>query len=399
MFKGRSGCWTIIAVAAVLVLILFLVSRCQGLQLPFGQPTGLPVDLQEIIPTSWQVIQDQYKLCDFDNDGETEWMIVYKYDAAAGTGDSLIGGVVYDAQVNRVPQAPSDRSPYRSALLIPYKLLPDIYTDKGQGYLGETSVAVSLYPAQTGNECRGSEIIVQGYSGSGHPTRLSIFRWKDASVGYQGAHFVGNARVVASSPTGPITEVTTYNRLNDRSAVCDVQYYSRSPATTKDGLPPEVQFTRQDTAQTIDFCFGPPNDPAYPDGVVVALLRGNSPKDQENNPSPTGATYLTLNAVLPPELTGISGANRTVYRILSFTNRGTLASQPAQGYLCNPTQVAQVTSGDQVVWWCGRETAEILTEIKLEDGSPARVLWKLISIASDELNADVHWRIERADWG
>ncbi len=298
-----SWCWA---------SILFLLSRCEGFKSPFGQTTGLPVDLQKIIPASWQPIEDQYKESDFDHDGETEWLIIYRYDQTSKEEDptaedySLIGGVVYDAQVNRVPQAPSTQSPYRPALLIPYKLLPDIYPEKGQGYLGETSVKVDLYPPQDGNDSQDNEIIVQGFSGGNFPTRLSFFRWEGESVGYQGAHFVGNARVVFSSPTGPITEVTTYNRLNDRSAVCDVEYYSRSPAATKDGLPPKVEFTRHDAAQTIDFCFGPPNDPAYPEGVVVALLRGNRPQDKEGNPSPTGATYLTLNAVLPPELAGLA---------------------------------------------------------------------------------------------
>jgi hypothetical protein len=394
MFKNRSGCWTIIGVIVALGLILLLLSRCEDFKSPFGQTTVLPDNLRKIIPTSWEVIEDQYKACDFDDDGETEWLIVYRYDAVTEPTYSLIGGVVYDAQVNRVPQAPSTQSPYRPALLVPYKLLPDIYTEKGQGYLGETSDTVSLYP-QNENECRGSEIIVQGFSGGDFPTRLSIFRWKDESVGYQGAHFVGNARVVFPT-TGPITEVRTYNRLNDRSAVCDVQYYSRVPATTKDQLPPQLEFTRDDAAQTIDFCFGPPNDPAYPEGVVVALLRGNRPQDGENNPSPTGATYLMLNAALPAELAGLADTGKSTpekYRIISFINEGTLKSQPAQGHQCDSAQVIS----DSQTWWCGAEIADVRTEIVLSNG-PVQVRWHLSSIASDAVNADVHWRIEGAEW-
>jgi hypothetical protein len=156
-----------------------------------------------------------------------------------------------------------------------------------------------------------------------------------------------------------------------------------------------LKFTRNDTAQTIDFCFGPPNDPAYPEGVVTALLRGNRPQDEVDNPSPTGATYLTLNAVLPPELAGSKGPTPAKYRILSFTNRGTLGSQPAQGHPCDPAQVIS----DPDVWWCGQEKADVLTEMILPDGRTVRVLWQLISIASDKVNADVHWRVERAVWG
>jgi hypothetical protein len=395
MAKNRSGCWIVVGVALALILILFLLSRCSGTWSGFGQSTTLPVDLQDIIPTSWQVIQDQYKACDFDNDGENEYLIIYKYDAAAATGYSLIGGVVYDAQVNRVPQAPSDKSPYRPALLIPYKLLPDIYTGKGQGYLGETSVTVSLYPPQSGTTCKGSEIIVQGFSGSTYPTFFSIFRWDGAPVGYAGDHFVGNARVAFSTANEPITEVTTYNRLNVRSALCVVRYYSRPPGATKKDLPPRVKFASSDATQTVDFCFGSPNDPAYPEGVVVALLRGNSPQDQENNPSPTGKTYLTLNAVLPPELAGSSGSTPATYRILSVANQGTLGSQPAQGHLCDPNQVISGSG----TWWCSQERADVLTEITLSDGRTVRVIWQLSSIASDKVNADVHWRIVGAVLG
>jgi len=382
----------IIGVIVVVGLALVLLSRCTGISLPYGSSEELPVDLQKIIPTSWDVLEDQYKPCDFDSDGETEWLIIYNYDTSVGLNYNLVGGVVYDAQVNRVPQAPSDLSPYRPALLIPYKLLPDIYTKKGQGYLGETSVAVSLYPPEDKNACRGDEIIVQGFSGGGFPTRLSIFRWEGAAVGYPAEHFVGNARVVFSAPPEPITEVTTYNRLNDRSALCDVQYYSRPPASSKDQAPPLLKFTRHDTTQTIDFCFGPPNDPAYPEGVVAALLRGNSPKDAENNPSPTGATYLTLDATLSPGLEGLKGPTPTKHRVLSLTNQGVLGAQPAQGHPCDPASVVPGT------WWCGQETAEVLTEIELSDGQKVRVKWQLTSIASDKVNADVHWRIERAIW-
>ena len=156
----------------------------------------------------------------------------------------------------------------------------------------------------------------------------------DASIGYPAAHFVGNARVVFPAPPGPITEVTTYNRLNDRSAVCDVQYYSRSPASTKDrAAASEVQFTRQDAAQTIDFCFGPPNDPAYPEGVVAALLRGNSPKDAGEQPLTHRSHLSDAECRLAArDWTGLSGTqSRRCIASCHSPIRVRLRSQPAQG--------------------------------------------------------------------
>ena len=45
---------------------------------------------------------------------------------------------------------------------MPYKLLPDMYTDKGQGYLGEASAKVIPVPVPSGESCLGKEIVVTG---------------------------------------------------------------------------------------------------------------------------------------------------------------------------------------------------------------------------------------------
>ena len=146
----------LVSVAAVLILYSCLRSRAA-----VPGSTELPLNLQTIIPSTWAVVPNQYKLCDFDGDGENEYLIIYSYDPASVpsalpatpvppatpvAGRSLIGGVIYDTQVNRVPQAPGVQSPYRPAFLIPYKLLPDIYGGKGQGYLGQSGVTVGSRP-------------------------------------------------------------------------------------------------------------------------------------------------------------------------------------------------------------------------------------------------------------
>jgi hypothetical protein len=148
-------------------------------------------------------------------------------------------------------------------------------------------------------------------------------------------------------------------------------------------------------AYTIDFCFGPPDDPVYPEGVVVALLRGHSPKGKDNNPSPTGETYLTpgASASLPPELARLREATPAKQRILSVTNEGTLAPYPDNGSQCTSEQVTNTTE----VWWCGRERATVITEIVLEDDQRRVVTWSLLSIANERVNADVHWRIGSAE--
>jgi len=134
MFKGRI--WPIIAVAIGLILI-FLVCRASPLLKQGKQSTALPVDLQNVIPSSWEPLPDQPAICDYDHDSENEWLILFRYDTTKvqvpykppDTTEQRgpIGGVINDPQVNSDPQDLGNRSPFRPALLVPYMLLPDFY--------------------------------------------------------------------------------------------------------------------------------------------------------------------------------------------------------------------------------------------------------------------------------
>jgi len=405
MFKGRI--WPIIAIAIGLVLI-FLVCRATPLFKSAGQKTDtMPVDLQNVIPSSWTPLPNQPVICDYDGDSEDEWLILFRYDttqvevpyqpSGTITQRGPIGGVVYDAQVNYVPQEPGNRSPYRPALLIPYMLLPDFYPGKGQGYLGESNVTLAQYPppSKQGGKCAVDEIYVFGYSDGSLPARLSAFRWRGKATGYAVVAFAGNARLAADlSPDGskPLGEVMTYDRLdNHRSLLCEVKRYVRQ------GELADLNFPEDPGAYTIDFCFNTPNDPYHPEGVVVALLRGKAPTDTQNMPAPMGESYLMADVTLPPAL---GKPSETPVRILSVVNQGAVETLPEQGRPCPQQSVAtpsttSSTAQDSAasnIWWCGNEQAEVLTEVVLS-GQTQRVLWKLISIANDQVNADTHWRV------
>lgn len=402
MFKGRV--WPIIAIAIGLILI-FLVCRASPLFEQIGQEDStMPVDLQNVIPSSWTPLPNQPTICDYDGDGEDEWLILFRYDTTQvqvpyqAPGTTLqrgpIGGVIYDAQVNYVPQEPGNRSPYRPALLIPYMLLPDFYPGKGQGYLGEDNVtlAQSKPSGRQPQDCVADEIYVFGYTDGSLPTRLSAFRWRGKATGYAVAHFAGDAWLTADLPTDsskPLGQVTTYDRLdNHRSLFCEVKRFVRQ------GEPADLSFPEDPGAYTIDFCFGAPDDPYYPEGVVVALLRGNQPKNAQAMPAPMGESYLMAGVPLPPEL-GNPSVNPV--RVLSVVNQGAVETQPEQGGPCDQQSVSSPPpnsepSASSEIWWCGNEKAEVLTEVVLS-GETQRVFWKLISVANSEVNADIHWRV------
>ncbi len=392
-------------IAGVLLLYSYLRPR---VSLPVGG-VNLPLDLQTVIPTSWKVVPGQYRACDFDNDGENEYLVIYSYDAAAVAGRSLIGGVIYDLQVNRPPQAPGIEAPYRPAFMTPYRLLPDIYGGKGQGYLGQSSVTVILFPPATDpTKCRAREIVVFGYSYDTLPTTLSLFRWAGEALGYVGWHVQGNVWLTAFDAEGKesvskekvgkaIVGVRAYNQLNQRSLLCAVRLYRRTPPIGKDDLPPGLDFVEMQAEYTVDFCYGAPQDPAYPEGVVVALLRGQNPPAG----TPTGASYLTAEAqaTLPAVLSFLKEAKRDKYpvRILSVSTPGSLGWYPPQGTRFTWTPAGTPAATPQT-WWMGNDApAQVETEIALSDGVTHRVRWTLLSFSNEKANADLHWRITRVE--
>lgn len=408
----RSIIRTVLIILVFLFLVFLLWRFVSGTPFP-GAQSNVPLDVKSIVPKSWTVLTDKGVVCDFDEDGAAEWLVMFRYDTSGyGPQDSLthgeIGGVVYDSQVNRVPQSPGAQSPSRPALLIPYPLLPDVYAGKGQGYLGEADVRTHLYQLAGSKTCSSSEFAVLGTTSGTLPGAqaafLSLFRWDGDAVGYSGVHYVGNARIAIDDPAKPIVHFQTYNRLNDRSVLCAVQAYSRPVATGEGAVPQTIQFTEDAAAYTIDFCFNAPGDPFYPEGVVVAFLRGRNPSSPDD-PTPTGESFLTQDALdaLPPELALLASANRLPIPILSVSNPGTLAPGPAEGRPCTAAQAgvnqqagtpSGVTATPQ--WWCGRERASVETEILL-DGQRRQVHWSLISMASSSTTSGLHWRVDNLE--
>jgi len=373
----------------VLLAVAFITGRLPRKSQPQDQ---LAVKLKGVKPPAWRVIPEHFLECDLDGDGTEEWLMLYYYDETnvpepmGGTKDpiqhTLIGGVVYDMQTDQVLQRVGDQTPYPPGLLIPYKLLPDIYEGKGQGYLGETKATVVLYPATSKNKpCVANEITIAGYSNAAWPTRLSIFQWDLLTRRYRVAHFTGNARVVPVPPPSAsqqVTTVLTYNRLDERSLLCRVHGYTRAGVGLE--FPPDPE------RYTLDFCFEAPAEPAYPEGVVMALLRGHNP----DAASPTGASFLTPHGrdSLPSALATLKKERRPAFRIRTVTVPGTVA-ESGQG---------ERQEKDQQLWWWGRESIQVQTDLFV-NGRWRPVVWSLISITSEKMNADSYWRVDKVEIG
>jgi hypothetical protein len=241
-------------------------------------------------------------------------------------------------------------------------------------------------PVDKDGKCAPTEVGFLGYS-SGNtdgatalPTRLSLFYWAGKDLGYQGSLFIGNARIDADIPTEPnqfVTRVTTYNQLNDRSLLCQAMSYTRTG--------PKQQFFVEPGTTTLDFCYGAPPDPTYPDGAVAALLRGNVPRAANDKTKiPPGNSFLLPGVSLPPGLT-------PPVTILALTNTASAAPVPGGGHICAPEY-----GEDGKNWWCGQLAAVVTSEVPV-NGVVREVAWNLTSVSQKDVVAEVQWRISSVE--
>jgi hypothetical protein len=418
MFKNRGGLLILLIIIALAVIAFLLIRRGGSFPRLLGPreatPT-VPLDLQQFIPAGWTVQAEPRLECNFDDDPDLEQLLIYRYNPTtlqnplekAGTTVtySPFGGVIFDTQTSSLQPQPNPPGAYRPSNIVPYLLLPDFYPGKGEGYLGETSVQIRYAPTpQEGATCATSEINIFGFTNGPLPTRLSVLAWAGRDSGYQGSHFVGNARVESDIlPQGgnKITRVTTYNRLlNHRSILCDVNGYVRPSLS-------QLAFISDASLRTIDFCFGTPSEPVYPEGIVVALLRG------QNSGSGTPSNYLLNDATYPAEL-DLKNPARKPNNIVSVGNPSWVTPIAIQGDWCTAAQVgtplaaaapsssSPITATSTSVpspsggLWCGRERVRIETRIIL-NGQPRDLGWVLISVRPDVPGGGIYWRVQEVE--
>ncbi len=268
--RRTTLCGRFVAIAT-LMLAAVLLSSCGIFQSNTSSSTDI---LQQNVPGDWTLMTDPALVNGFqdisiDGDADTEYLLFYRYDAAPDTDSGPIGGIIYDGQQDTSIYDPDTSIPIPLqplAFFVPYRLLPDWTTGKGQGYLGDLSITWETTPASETDVDFAPELVIIGSNASGQ-NRLSLFRWLGVTGGYGVSYFQGSYSVTmpdwTPSTSQRIDKVITLDAFTDRSKLCKRTEWTRQGSS--------AQFTP--TPQTVVFCLGAiPEQPTYPEAVVLAWL-------------------------------------------------------------------------------------------------------------------------------
>lgn len=339
---------------AVLLLATILLSGCSLFE---PKEPELPVPLKDLIPDDWQYTLDgkgrpvDIKPINVDGDPENEWIYFFHYDNGPN-GKGPVGGIIYDAQqdTSAYQLDPSVIIPFPyqpTAFLVPYRLLPDWRPGKGQGYLADTRVTwsvVDLDPLTPNAD----ELVIQGL-GPGGVTRLTLVQWRGVLDGYAVAHFIGSGGVTTSGggENALLLDVTTSERLYERSNLCKVTTYSRQG----NGL----QFTA--TAPKLQFCQGTPEQPTHPEAVVLGwILSGNT------------------NLIIDDRIDAVEGAmtRDDVTRVISLIYKGEALTSQRSAEALSEAEVTTIVESPR-----GKETHRWLLEELRPKSVPETSRWRI----------------------
>lgn len=354
----------ILVLAFLAVAVMYGTRQCSSQQ----EAIELPLDLADIIPETWEPQDSELPTVDIDGDGEREWLLIYRYDSPR-EGRGPIGGVIYDAQVNLSPHSPGERIPYRSAFLVPYNLLPDTRAGKGQGYLADVRVDEPS-TVDTDGDGDADELILAGYGYDPAITSLSIFRWQGLERGYSVQHFKGSGGIVPVDDDGDgvFEEIIVRERMYERSQFCREQTLVRAGGGVY-----------QDGDASLVFCYGTPDHPFYPEGVVLAFLLSSRQQRMAEVAKPEHELgLLTIPGRHAVQAQGLHQARS--YRVLQFTYPG-VASSSDQGSAAE----------DELL--VGKEIVELWTEAVTSDGASRRDCWQVVRTSSERVLEDTAWRI------
>jgi hypothetical protein len=259
-----------------LLAVALLLGGCLPL---WSRPSELTVDLTDFLPPDWQPV-GQLQPINIDDDDAVEYLMLYTYDHSEGVGP--VGALILDPQSEVVVTDENERLAIRpSSFLNPYPILPNYWTGTGQGFIAapeQRDEVVVTQVAYTGaafdaNAARPDLLILRGGN-----TYLTYVWWRGVNEGYGVAQlyapggFEGVDWTAWQRAPTPILSIVSTTPLHDRNLFCRRVRHDLAEAETFDptAYQQSIRFTATDLG--LNFCYGPPAHPFYPEGVVLAYL-------------------------------------------------------------------------------------------------------------------------------
>ena len=302
----------LIMLLAVSALILSCTSQ--------PQPESLTIDLGRNLPSQWQPIDNLLPI-NIDADAEDEYLLFYTYDPSqALTGVAVpgpVGAVIFDPQATlQQPERGVENATSPTPGIQAYRLLPSYWRGAGHGFIappteenlttfltvqrikvdekvdgysgraeppiqdngGGESVAEDDRPSSA---VRADELVVMGGKGIfGGATHISVFWWSNPRQGYgstqisaPGGLYIAENGWGGKAEEKPIRRLQALYPQDDRSGLCKESIFERRldpDHSTPDAFRPAVFYV--EGPRTLNFCYGSPESPFYPEAVVIAYL-------------------------------------------------------------------------------------------------------------------------------
>ncbi|MEZ4728830.1 MAG: hypothetical protein R3E79_16980 [Caldilineaceae bacterium] len=334
--------------ARLTILGLLLATACD-VSVQRGGEAALP--LADALPTPWAPL-GQVQEVNVDGDVAPEYLLLFAYNVTteAATAPTLffqnpppsgpIGAVIYDTQVVTGTTAASGSVPPSTNAFIAYPLLPSYRQGAGQGFIAEPpqrdeiAVYAVNYGQQTGSGTASADTLML----RGGETRLTFARWQNRTAGYdvtqlmapggfEAALYVPFDWTAWERDPQPIRQIIGRHPLHDRNLLCRRFRYQvdTAPGASVAMTPPTVNVTPTATTTTVttvitvteetpppptiaplhfletdlglQFCYGTPDHPFYPEGVVLAYLLTGDEALLDREATPTTAQTETSNGL------------------------------------------------------------------------------------------------------
>jgi len=305
--------------------------------------------LNENLPPSWTPLNDVLPV-NIDGDDAREYLLYFTYDGSNGP----VGAVIYNTETDEEPVSDEPAAGRLSTSFIPYAVLPSYQPGAGQGFIAEPGQqnAIGTFPVAfhesltTDTE---AGVVPDALAILGGTNYLTWVWWQPQrdSYGVTQLHAADRFETPALEPFNwetwretpePIRDIVTVHPLYDRNRICRRRRHRMvAPAETLPSGEPLNQILYQAFDLGMSFCRGVPEQPFYPEGVVLAYLSTGEPSLWDQARLAEATLQQQLDLVAQPQIIRVD--DLAGYKTIPGTERTSgngvdQSSKPAETKVC-----------------------------------------------------------------